>query len=203
MASATIADVVQYRRFTAFLMGIWLGASILADVAVTQNFQTVDRFLDKPGDVATSVELNQIGRERERALLRRNAAEENAWIFINWERAEIALGLLVAMVLLFGDNPGKLPVSICLAMLLIVAVQHFYLTPQIVDFGRTVDNLPVTDPQSRRFWMLHGIYTSLELVKLALGFGFAARLTIRRKLDPDYFVREYQTTMAGRSATRG
>ena len=66
-ASATIANVIQYRRLCALLLGAWLGAGILADVAVTQNFQAVDRFLQAPGSVATSVALKAIGR-RSRAL---------------------------------------------------------------------------------------------------------------------------------------
>ena len=51
--------VIQYRRIAAILLGVWLGAGIFADLAVTQNFQTVDRFLAAPGSIGTTVELKR------------------------------------------------------------------------------------------------------------------------------------------------
>ena len=75
---------------------------------MTQNFQTVDRFLETPGSVTTSAQLNQIGRTEERFILRRNAGEENNWIFLNWERVELALGGALFLLLLFGSRPQKL-----------------------------------------------------------------------------------------------
>jgi hypothetical protein len=183
--------VIQYRRLAALLVGAWLGASILTDVAVTQNFQTVDRFLERPGSVSASAALNAIGRDRERFILRRNAGEENNWIFMNWERVELALGGLLFLVLLFGDKPQRLMLALCAAMFLIVAVEHFFLTPRIIDLGGRVDDLPATDPDSKQFWLLHGIYSGLDILKMLIAVAFAVRLAIRRKPDQDYFAREY------------
>jgi hypothetical protein len=183
--------VIQYRRLAALLLGAWLGASVLTDVAVTQNFQTVDRFLQQPGSVTTSAELSAIGRERERSILRRNAGEENNWIFMNWERVELALGGSLFLILLFGERPQRLLLAVCAAMLLIVAVEHFWFTPLIVDLGRKVDDLPATDPDSKQFWMLHGIYSGLDILKMLVMAAFAVRLAIKRKPDPNYFAREY------------
>ena len=128
------------------MIGAWLGAGILADVAVTQNFQAVDRFLQTPGSVGTSAALNAVGRDQERFILRRNAGEENNWIFLNWERVELALGGLLFLLLLFGERPQKLLIVLCAAMFLIVAGEHFYLTPLITDLGRRVEDLPAADP---------------------------------------------------------
>jgi hypothetical protein len=183
--------VIQYRRLAALLLGAWLGASVLTDVAVTQNFQTVDRFLQTPGSVSASAALGAIGRDRERFILRRNAGEENNWIFVNWERVELALGGLLFLLLLFGDKPQRLLLALCVAMFLIVAAEHFLLTPQIVDLGRRVDDLPATDPDRKKFWMLHGIYSGLDILKMLVAVAFAVRLAIRRKPDADYFAREY------------
>jgi len=183
--------VIQYRRLAALLLGAWLGASVLTDVAVTQNFQTVDRFLQQPGSVSASAALSAIGRDRERIILRRNAGEENNWIFMNWERVELAFGGLLFLILLFGERPQRLLLGLCAAMLLIVAAEHFLLTPLIVDLGRRVDDLPATDPDSKQFWMLHGIYSGLDILKMLVMGAFAVRLAIKRKPDPDYFAREY------------
>jgi hypothetical protein len=189
--------VIQYRRLAALLVGAWLGASVLADIAVTQNFQTVDRFLKAPGSVSTSRELNKTGRDQARFILRRNAGEENNWIFTNWERVELGLGGLLFILLLFGDKPQKLLLILSLAMVFIVAIEHFGLTPRIVQLGRRVDDLPASDPVAKRFWMLHGLYAGLDILKLLVGMAFAIRLAIRRKPDADYFVREFA---AARSA---
>jgi hypothetical protein len=175
--------VIQYRRLSSVLLGMWLGAGILTDVAVTQNFQTVDRFLQTPGSVAVSAQLNDVGRARERLILRRNAGEENNWIFENWERVEVAMGGLLFLLLLFGDRPQKLLLALCLAMTAIVAAQHFFVTPRIIDLGRRIDDLPPADPAVSRFWMLHGVYSGLDILKMVVGFGFVARLVIKRKTD--------------------
>jgi hypothetical protein len=194
-AFETIADVIQFRRLTALLMGAWLGAGILADVAVTQNFQAVDRFLQTPGSVSASTALNAAGRDKERFILRRNAGEENNWIFLNWERVELALGGLIFLLLLFGERPQKLLIALCAGMFLIVAAEHFYLTPVITELGRRVEDLPASDPESRKFWMLHGFYAGFDILKMLLGLGFAVRLAIKRRPDRDRFVREFAASM--------
>ena len=147
--------MIQYRSLAALVVGIWLGAGVFADIAVTQNFTTVDRFLATRTDDAA--------RASERVLLRRNAGEENNFIFANWERAELVAGLALLIIVL---RTGKLMPSLTIAMLCIVAVQHFWLSPEITELGRQ-------DPVTPRFWTLHGIYSGSEILKLALGAGLA------------------------------
>ena len=187
--------MIQYRRLTALLLGAWLGGSILTDVAVTQNFRTVDRFLEAPGNPGTSAQLNAAGRARERVILRRNAAEENNWIFLNWERFEFALGGGLFLLLLFGDRPQILMLALSLIMLAAIAVEHFLLTPGITDLGRVIDDLPTTDPRYGKFWILHGFYSGLDILKMLVGFGLAARMIIRRKPDRELFAREYASSL--------
>ena len=188
--------MIQYRRLAALLLGAWLGASILADVAVTQNFQAVDRFLAAPGNPATSAQLNTIGRAQERIILRRNAAEENNWIFLNWERVQFFIGGGLFVVLLFGDRPQKLMLGLSLALILILGAEHFYLTPRITELGRTVDDFAKTDPQYKTFWTLHGLYSGFDILKMLITFAMALRLTIRRKPDPEHFARKYAKEQA-------
>lgn len=183
--------VIRYRRLSAVLLGAWLGASIFADVAVTQNFQTVDRFLALPGNATTSRELNKVGRPEERMILRRNAAEENNWIFVNWERIELALGGVLFMLLLFGERPQKLHLFLCLLLIAIVAAEHFLLTDRIIDLGRRIDELPPNNPDAVKFWNLHGFYSGLDILKLVAGAFFAVQLATRRKLAADHFSREF------------
>jgi len=182
--------VIHYRRLSALLLGAWLGASILTDVAVTRNFQTVDRFLEAPGNAAMSAQLDAIGRAQERVILRRNAGEENNWIFLDWERVEFAIGGGLFLLFLPRDRYRKIMLALSLAMLAIVVAEHFLLTPRITGLGRIVDDLPATDPESRKFWMLHALYSGLDILKMLIGFGLAARLAIRRKSDREPVARE-------------
>jgi hypothetical protein len=197
--------VIQYRRLSALVLGAWLGASVITDVAVTQNFQAVDRFLEAPGDPVTSARLNAIGRAQERLILRRNAAEENNWLFLNWERVEFFIGGGLFLLLLFGDRPQKLMLGLSLALILILGAEHFFLTPRITELGRTVDDLARTDPQYKTFWTLHGLYSGLDILKMLTTFAMAVNLTIRRKPDQEHFARQFskEQAMAKGSLKRG
>jgi hypothetical protein len=166
--------VIPWSRLSILLLGAWLGAGIFTDLAVTQNFRAVDRFLG-------STQLNAIGRARERLVLRRNAAEENNWIFQNWERLEFAIGGVLLLLLFFGERPVKSMVALSLVLLALVVAEHFLLTPRIIDLGRVVGDLPATDPAARTFWMLHGFYGGLDILKILVGLGLAAGLVIRRE----------------------
>ena len=177
---ATIANVIRYRTLSAIVLGVWLGAGIFADFAVVQNFETVDRFLAAPGNVLAAAELGKIGRDRERVLLRRNAGEENNFIFDNWERAELVVGLALLGLLAFGGPLDRLALGLTAAMLLVVAAQHFFLSPQVTDLGRRIADLPPKAPLNATFWTYHGIYSGIEILKLALGAGLAVRLSLRR-----------------------
>lgn len=183
--------MLQYRRVAAILLGIWLGAGIFADLAVTQNFQTVDRFLADPGSTGTSVELNRMGRAPARVMLRRNAGEENNFLFENWERAELMLGVVLLGTLFFGERPQKVMLAAGLAMWVLVLVQHFLLSPQVAEMGRSMADHAEDAALSRKFWLFHGIYSGLEILKVVVGFGLAVRLCMRRKADPDHFAKEY------------
>ena len=190
--------MIHYRRLSALLLGAWLGASILTDIAVTQNFQTVDRFLEAPGNQVTSVDLNAIGHARERIILRRNAGEENNWIFLNWERVEFAIGAGLFLLLLFGERRlgerhRKSMLALSLVPLAIVAAEHFLLTSRITELGRIVDGLPATDSRYKTFWTLHGLYSGLDILKMLAMFGLAALLAIRRKTDWELVAHDYAT----------
>jgi hypothetical protein len=177
------------RGLTAVLLGAWLGAGILADIAVTQNFQAVDRFLAAPGNAGTSAELNAIGRERERVILRRNAAEENNWIFLNWERAELVLGAGLLLLFLLGERQRRSVLALGAVLLAIVVAEHLFLTSRITDLGRIVDDLPSSDARYRTFWTLHGVYSGLDILKIVAQLGLAA-LLMRRSNDARQEVRQ-------------
>jgi hypothetical protein len=171
--SATIAVVIHYRSLTVCLLGAWLGASVLADVAVTQNFQAVDRFLPTSG-------IDQTSRASQRVLMRRNAADENAVIFLNWERAEFVVGG-VLLLLSLKTGAARMEIAGIILLLVILAVEHWLLTPRIISLGGSVDGLAPGDSQYRTFWMLHGFYSGLDILKMIIVFALAARAVLTRR----------------------
>lgn len=186
--------MIQFRRLVSILLGLWLGANIVVDLAVTQNFSTVDRFLASPGSVAASIQLNKIGRADAREILRRNAAEENNVLFDNFEIAEAFLGAILFLLLLFGDRPQISMLAMTFLMLAIVLTQHFALSPQITAMGRNIAALPKESAAVKKFWMFHGFYSGSELLKIGIGIAFAARLIFRNKQDPDMFKKQYEAS---------
>ena len=72
-------------------------------------------------------------------------------------------------------------------MLAIVVLMLVYLTPAIVSLGRELDFVPrdPAPPGMSRFWVLHAAYTSMEMLKLALGLLVAGLIARREKTHRD------------------
>ena len=112
------------------------------------------------------------------------------------------LTITLLFVLAFGGRPDKLMLGLTAAMLIVVAVQHFYLSPQVTDLGRRIADLPPKHPLNATFWMFHGIYSGVEIVKLLIGAGLAVRFSFRPKTDTDHFAKKYAKEQAA-AKTRG
>ncbi|MDQ6678209.1 MAG: hypothetical protein M3Z09_13045 [Acidobacteriota bacterium] len=175
------------------ILGAWLAGSACIDLVAVHNFRAVERFMSDPG-IRYAEQIHTAGRAETRSLLRHLAAEQNRFYFEQWEWVQLALGLSLLLLFVFGSRPPILSIVLCLAMLIIVLIDRFGLTPQITALGRSLDNLAETAQSGERkvFWVLHNAYSGLELVKLALGFGIAGRMIIRRKPDQAMFARESQ-----------
>lgn len=195
--------MIQFRRLAALLLGLWLGAGVFADYAVTQNFRSVEGFLADPGATSTSIEMNRLGRWKERIIIRRYVAELNNTIFETWEWTEFLLGTALFASLAFGQRPQKWVLALPLAMLLIVATQRFYLTPAVTEMGRKLADLSPKDPLNQKFWTFHGIYSGAEILKFILGGVLVARLSFKGKVDPDYFAKQFAGRSAGKANSRG
>lgn len=159
-----------------------MGGSILIDFATFDNFGNIDDFLQMPGSVRTSVELNKIGRDDARLLLRRYVGEDNAALIFYWERIGAAIGVLIFFLLLFRDQPNWITMGGVLLMTAIVLGQHF-LTPEIAATGRRMDDLPANDPIRGTFGVLHGTYSTLEILKVLVGLLLAWKLIRRERRE--------------------
>ena len=147
----------------------------------TQNFRGVDRLLAQPSPAA-AVEIKTLGPDAARALLRYQVSEQNRWYFETWEETQLAVGLFFFLLALFGTKEARSSLALALGMLLIAALQRLLLTPEIVSLGREIDFIPpdVSSSLRSRFWVLHGAYTGVELLKWALGLTLAAKLCFKQ-----------------------
>ena len=198
-ASATITNVFRNRRLACLILGMWLGAAACIDLIVSLNISSVDLFLAVPGGTTTVAEISHAGHSSARFILIRNAAEENARIFESWEWIQIILALAFFLLLLFGDRKSEVALIMELGMLIVVVVQRFVLTPQLISLGREVAETPqiLDNPMNTQLSVYHGFYMVGEILKLVLGVGLAVRLMISRR-DHDRFAKDYDLAMGPR-----
>ncbi len=167
------------RRLCSLLLGAWLAGSLFMVWVATHNLGNVDPMMANPGMQAQR-HIRDIGPDRVRMLMRFQAGELNRYYFETWEVAEIILGIVLAVTLLFATNGNRLMMALAGGMIAIPLIQHFTITPQILELGRGLDFATPDQMQAERqsFWGYHNFYSMLEIVKIALGFGLAARLLI-------------------------
>jgi hypothetical protein len=170
---------MRLRRFACLLLGMWIGGSIFMALVATQNFRSVDRLLEAPAAQA-SRQIQSMGWETARTFLRYQVSEQNRFYFEHWELAQLLLGAGLFLLLLFGTSVGRGELALSISMMLVVAVMHWLLTPNIVSLGRQIDFVAreVASPERSRFWTFHAAYSTLEIVKLLFGLGLAGMLLI-------------------------
>ena len=170
-------DLSTKQRWAMFAMGAWLAGNVMVAVVAAENFYTVDRLLAGSSSRVFTAEAARVGRTETRDLLRYLSSELNRHYFRLWNIAQLAIGLLVVWLLARGRSTARARWGV-LAMVGLVVVATVWLTPEIVSVGRSLDFVP-RDPlpaSMQRFWMLHGVYTFLEICKLVVGFVVAVWL---------------------------
>lgn len=156
--------------FALFVMGAWIAGTIIVGVVASENFYTIDRLLAASANPTFMSVADRLGHVQTRDLLRYLSSELNRLYFQVWNVTQLGVGI-VALWLLGADRVHARARWGVASMLAIVAVMMTWLTPQIVSAGRSLDFVP-RDPAPAalgRFWVLHGIYISLEGVKLVIG----------------------------------
>lgn len=170
-------------RIAALLLGAWLGGCLFMDTVATQNFRSVDRMLASP-TAQMKQRIDALGgHDAARALLRYQASEQNRQYFTNWEQVQIVLGLLLMLMLYVAGQRDRVTLWLAGLILVVAVLMHFLLTPEITRLGRAMDFAPVGRPsgESTRFWIFHGIYSALELIKLGWGVALGVWLVLPRK----------------------
>jgi hypothetical protein len=167
------------RQWALVLMGAWMMGTICVSIVATENFYTIDRLLASRDSAAFGTAVDRLGAAPARDLLRYLSSELNRLYFQMWNVGQIVLGVGVWWLIRGSD---RTVVRSVLVMLVLVGLMLAWLTPAIVTLGRSLDFVPrdPAPPGMQRFWILHAAYTSLEMLKLAMGLFVAWRLTTTR-----------------------
>jgi hypothetical protein len=165
---------MKIRYFAGWLLGAWISGSLFMILVATQNFRSVDRLLAEPRRAAGRIE--QMGRDEARTFLRYQVSEQNRWYFETWEKIQLALGGVLLVVVFTGLPEQRVLALLVTAMVALLALERFYLTPEIVRLGRLIDFAPQSSQERELFWRFHGAYSAVELTKLALGFFLSLRI---------------------------
>ena len=165
------------RGIMTLLLGGWLlGTLVVAGVA-TGNFRMIDLLLNSPSHPVFQKDMAQLPSGEGRVLLRYLASELNRFYFRAWGGVEVALGGCLFGCVLWGLQERKLIVGFSL-MLVIVAINVFFLAPELVEVGRSLDFVPRQPPPAgmATFARLHAAYSILDLIQFLLGLWMAVIL---------------------------
>jgi len=164
------------------LLGIWIGASLLMNWIGKAGPETVETVVRSQSAKAQK-HVKELGAGKTRSLLRFQVAEQNFQYFQRWELMQLPLGMLLIVMLLFETKANRLILGGLLAMLTIVAIEYWLITPQITEIGRAVHFTTQEDmvPEREAMWNYERAYSMMEVVKLGVGGILALRLMYSEK----------------------
>jgi hypothetical protein len=153
-----------------FLLGIWLGGSLVLGAVVAFNFSGFDDlFARNPKLQAHAGFAADDLNAKKTSLLWVHSAELNRVLFEAWNRAQLVLGVLAVLIAVWG-KVGRWPLVLLVAATMLVGLVHLILEPRIVELGRQLDFLPRNPPPPmlESFQRYHGIYFSVEILRFGL-----------------------------------
>ena len=180
-------------------MGVWLGGAIFADIAVTQNFATVDRFLGGSGQrVGLARNWTQSGATASAFCCGGMRAKRIIFCL----RTGSGLKLSVAAVLLFGSGfsgHGR-QADAGLGVLLMLIDRCGSAFPPVTAgndlAGADCATCLPENPSERKVLDLHGIYSGSEILKLLIGAALGRGFPGARR-DTNHCAKKYATESNG------
>ena len=169
------------RRMATFLLGAWLGCSLLIGSFVLENLRSPIRTAANATPGASKL-MQELGDEQTALLLRFQALEENRTYLYYWEVAQVPVALALGGCLLFGTEKRLLPLLLCGTMLILVLFQHLAVTPEMTYQGREADFPPGNKVYGTqmRLLLMEQSYVGVEAAKLVIGGVLASYLFVFR-----------------------
>lgn len=162
----------------AFVLGLWIGGSVLLGAVVYYNFAGFDDLLARNPKLAEHAGFDPADSAAKKAsLLWVHSAELNRVIFQHWNRLQIVLAAL-ALILAIRWRAHWLPTALLALALALALLVHFGLEPPIVELGRQLDFVPRDPPPPvlEPFQQAHRNYFIAELVRLGVAMLAATLL---------------------------
>ena len=157
------------RFWAIFCMGLWLMGTVFMTIVAIQNFYTIDRLLQAPATAQFAADIEKLGHDETRVLLRYLSSELNRLYFQYWNLAQLAIGILALWLVVKVPDVNK-PKWAIVAMLGIVLFLTVFITPRVVSLGRELDFVTRVPPPPglRTFGLLHAAYTVFYLIEMVL-----------------------------------
>jgi hypothetical protein len=177
---------MHYRRIVCFLLGVWLGGGILMAWYGARSFGTVETITNQ-SNPAFVLQTRPIGPAVTQTVLRYAVAEQNRWLFRQWENLQIGMAALFFGYLLFGTMVAKFFLSVMLALMALALIQLLLISPELGMTGSALQFIPpeAAGPEHAKFWLLHNAYLALEALKFGLGLVLGLIVMSRsRSVDP-------------------
>jgi len=170
------------QRLACILLGAWLNGSLFLAAVVFGNFKVADRLLLTPVLPGAAKAMETLGSVDARYLLRHQVGEINRALFEYWGLAQLAIGLLLFCLLLFGTTVSKKTLGVSFFMVLLVVASQFAVMPSIVGLGRAVEFSDSTKfpSQRRQLDAIQGVYSTFEVLKVLTGLGLGGLLVFGR-----------------------
>lgn len=175
------------RRFTAFILGLWLAAGVAMALIAAGDDWLADRLVDQPS-AGLVVAGHAMGLTNARMLFHYQADEQKRRNYELWEIAQILIGLLFFLFVLFGTSESKAAIGASLALLLLVLIQRFFLYSAVASLSRELDFLPASAPTPTRakLAVLLSFYGGVEVAKWVIQSVMAGRLIFaHRRMESD------------------
>jgi hypothetical protein len=169
------------RRVGAFLIGAWLLGSLLIAFISSQAYLNVDRFFANP-PAQISKELDDVGPEVTRQILRYQAAQHIRHLSETWEVIQLGLGFALLATSSLTAHRSRIVIIGAALMVVIVLIMYFRLTPSMNALARSYDFLPPAAAIQERdaFNYQFVWYRVLEILKAGLGIVITGRLLFDR-----------------------
>lgn len=169
------------RRVGAFLIGAWILGCLLLMYAAGQNVATVERILGNP-PLPIAKELTDIGSDVAHIMFRHEAMQATRRLYESWGVMQLGLmGAFFATAFLTSHRSKFLIIGSAF-VLIMIAIQAFYLTPIVHGLGRSLDFLPPNAAPRERENLQHyeTMFYVAEALKLLVGVVLAGRLLFDR-----------------------
>ena len=165
------------RRIATFLLGGWIGCSVLILIIVLQSPSAAGLLVSAPVDTAKPL-IEKLGATESQALLRHFANEQSRAYLANWELTQMVLTVVMLVALVLSGQRWVLPAVLTVIMCALVIFQHAGIRPDLLFYGRQADFVrsDASFSLDSQIWTLTRTYGIVEAVKLLCGGIMASYL---------------------------